>query len=75
MQIVLNENLSLLEKKSRELNEAEPIVMVMELGKRDYYQREVVLRYLEILSQFQISNSLYLWMPVKGLQPICHLGQ
>jgi hypothetical protein len=29
MQIVLKESLSLLEKKSRELDEAEPIAMVM----------------------------------------------
>lgn len=53
MQVVLKENLSVLEKKRRELNEAQPIVMIMELGKGDYYRREVVLEYLEMLSQFR----------------------
>lgn len=86
MQIVLKENLSLLEKKSRELNEAEPIVMVMELGKRDYYQRELLLRYLDILSQFRnfkfivfvdASKRFTAYMPswaVKGLLSSPELG-
>jgi len=53
MQIVLKESMSLLEKKRRELNEAQPIAMIMELGKRNYYGREAVLGYLEMLSQFR----------------------
>ena len=46
MQVVLKESLSVLERKRQELSEAQPIVMIMELGKRDYFQREAVLRYL-----------------------------
>jgi hypothetical protein len=53
MQIVMKESLVVLERKRQELNEAQPIVMIMELGKHNYYQREAVLRYLDVLSQFR----------------------
>src|SRR5262245_47112260 len=53
MPIVLIESLILLERKRQEFNEAQPIVMIMELGKRDYYQREAALKHLEMLSQFR----------------------
>jgi signal-transduction protein with cAMP-binding, CBS, and nucleotidyltransferase domain len=53
MQIVMKESLVVLEKKRQELNESQPIVMIMELGKHNYYQREAVLKYLEVLAQFR----------------------
>lgn len=53
MQIIVKEGLNLLEEKKRQLNEAQPIVMIMELGKVNYYKREDVLAYLELLSQFR----------------------
>src|SRR6266516_2473000 len=60
--------------------------MVMELGKRNYYQREAVLKYLEMLSQFRNfkfvvfadkSNQFVAYMPswaVKGLLSKQQLG-
>jgi CBS domain-containing protein len=53
MQIVEKEGLMLLERKRQELNEAQPIVMIMELGKRSFYKREAVQKYLDVLSQFR----------------------
>jgi len=53
MQIIQKESIRYLERKKQELNEAQPIIMTMELGKRDYYRRMVVLNYLETLSQFR----------------------
>jgi hypothetical protein len=53
MQIVVKEGLNLLERKKQMLNEAQPIVMIMELGKHNYYRREDVFAYLELLSQFR----------------------
>jgi signal-transduction protein with cAMP-binding, CBS, and nucleotidyltransferase domain len=53
MQIVEKESVELLERKRQELNEAQPIVMIMELGKVNYYQRQATLSYLEMLSQFR----------------------
>lgn len=53
MQIVVKEGLNLLEEKKRQLNEAQPIVMIMELGKENYYRSNDVLAYLELLSQFR----------------------
>ena len=52
MQIVLKSSSALLEKKREELNESQPIVMIMELGKGGY-GREMALGYLEVLSQFR----------------------
>lgn len=53
MQIVFKESVRLLERKQREIDETKPIVMILELGKSGYYEREAVLRYLEVLSQFR----------------------
>jgi hypothetical protein len=53
MQIVEKAGMNLLEQKRKQLNEAQPIIMIMELGKGDYYRRDAVLAYLELLSQFR----------------------
>jgi CBS domain-containing protein len=86
MQIVLKEGLGILEKKRLDLNEAQPIVMIMEIGKRGYYDREAVLKYIEILSQFRNfkfvvfvdkNNQFVSYMPswaVKGLISKQYLG-
>ncbi len=86
MQIVLKEGLTLLEKKRLELNEAQPIVMIMEIGKRGYYDRVAVLNYIDMLSQFRNfkfvvfldrNNQFVSYMPswaVKGLISKQYLG-
>lgn len=52
MQIIRKSSSALLDKKREEINEAQPIVMIMELGKGGY-ERDLALGYLEVLSQFR----------------------
>ena len=87
MQIVEKEGMSLLEKKKAQLNGVQPIIMIMELGKGDYYRRADVLAYLGLLSQFRnfkfvvfidkISREFVAYMPswaVTGLLSKPQLG-
>ena len=53
MQIVKKESIEVLEIKKKEINENQPIVMIMEIGKSDYYKRKDVISYIEFLSQFR----------------------
>lgn len=53
MQIVAKEGVQALERKREKLNEAQPIVMTMVLGRGRYYNREDTLRYIDVLSQFR----------------------
>jgi hypothetical protein len=53
MQIVVKEGIRALQEKKQELDEGKPIIMTMTLGKSDYYRRNAVLEYIEVLSQFR----------------------
>jgi signal-transduction protein with cAMP-binding, CBS, and nucleotidyltransferase domain len=53
MQNVTKRGVNILDKNKLQLNESQPIIMTMELGKFDYYRREAVLAYLEYLSNFR----------------------
>lgn len=53
MQIIQKGGVRLLQEQLQEVNEAKPIVMTMELGRRGYYLPEAVLEYIQNLSQFR----------------------
>lgn len=53
MQTIAKDSRQELERKRREINESRPIIMTMTLGKTNYYNRVVVLDYIEVLSQFR----------------------
>jgi len=53
MQIVVKAGVRALQEQRQQLNEAKPIVMTMELGRRGYYNKEAVLEYIKNLSQFR----------------------
>jgi len=53
MQIVAKAGVHALQEQRQKLNEAKPIVMTMELGRRGYYNTEAVLEYIKNLSQFR----------------------
>lgn len=53
MQIIAKEGVPALKRKRENLNESKPIVMTMTLGKTDYYEKQAVLEYIDLLSQFR----------------------
>lgn len=52
MSVVRKESLGLLEQKKREIDESKPMVMILEVGKGDYYDVYALREYIEALSQF-----------------------
>jgi hypothetical protein len=53
LQAVFNDGFAAIKQLRQDLSEARPIILVLELGKLDFYHVEPLLRYLESLSQFR----------------------
>jgi hypothetical protein len=74
MQIVEKEGLMLLERKRQELNEAQPIVMIMELGKRSFIKERLSRNTWMCCPSFAISNSSSSWIAASASRRTCHHG-
>lgn len=84
MQIVVKEGVQALERKRQTLNEAQPIVMTMVLGRGRYYNTEDTLRYIDVLSQFRNfrfvvfvddSDRFVAYMPISSLKGILRVPE
>lgn len=87
MDVVFKEGIRGLQERRRELNETQPIVMVMVPGRgKDYYNRQSVIEYIKNLSQYRNfkfivfvddNNQFVAYMPswaIKGLLGLEKLG-